>query len=86
VTLHAPALQTRPDAHAWSVVFNVEHIPQFALSVCTSWHLPSVHNVVPAKQLTAHAPALHTCPLAQVLSLVPGVEHPPQFALSVCKS
>jgi hypothetical protein len=62
--LQVLALHTLPAAHAWSVVPSVEQVPQLALSFVRSWHLPSLHRVVPATHETLQVLALHTLPAA----------------------
>jgi dihydroorotase-like cyclic amidohydrolase len=79
-------VQTLPATQAWSVVPTVEHAPQLALSVIRSWHLLSLHRVVPATHEMLQVLALQTLPAAQAWSLVPSVEHAPQLALSVIRS
>jgi len=61
-----PALHTSPLAQARSVVPAVEQPPQLALSLFRSWHLPSLHQVVPAEHVTTQAPPLQSCPAGHV--------------------
>ena len=53
VTVHTPAEQSCPEAHARP------HAPQFAVSLVRSRHTPE-QFVVPDTQLTVHTPAEQT--------------------------
>jgi hypothetical protein len=68
---HTPVTQTSVDLHA------LPQVPQFALSVCVSAHLP-VHATCGALHSEAQAP------FVQVSDAPHAFPQAPQFAVSVC--